>query len=321
MQDRQDDRSEHRWAGPPDGARRVDPTAAPYDPDLPSSQPSRTEPPPSATIAEPTPVAPAGDATYRSHQDRHRSVRRLANPWYRRLGRGLVAMAFLAAAAVGLYFGAQVVRDVLDRDQLPEEGAEVPTYRSTTIEIRSTPPAPNLDGTITIDTITGSFDFVGRGTGNQEGVQVVSPDGTTLYVRRDGGPWQASPEGDQVATDVVRAVNYLRDDDSIDDVLTPIVRRDHTELVERIEVGEGDDQVVRYQVRLDTAAFEQNSPIEYEDYTEEAIPEVASVRGLAVTITLDAEGALVEVDDDRSWRWQRVTYSDQAFVPINPSLG
>jgi hypothetical protein len=231
-------------------------------------------------------------------------------------------MAFLTAAAVGLYFGALLIRDLLDRDQLPAQDAKVPTFRSTTIEIRSTTPAPVLDGTLTMDTVTGSFEFVGRGTGAQEGTQVVSRDGTTVYVRRDSDEWQVATASDQVATDVQRAVAYLRDDDSLDDIVTPPLRRNHTELIERVEVGEGDDAVVSYEVRLDTTALEQTSPLEFQDFTEEAIPGVESIRGLVVTVTLDSDGLLVQVDDENThWRWQRLEYSDQAFVALDPSLG
>lgn len=271
------------------------------------------------SAAEPT----AGtDYVYRTDRDRNRSVRKLANPWYRRLGRGLVGMAFVAAAGVGLYLGAQLVRDLLDRDTLPAEGAEVPTIRSTTIEVRSTTPAPVLDGTVTLDNVTGSFEFVGRGTGAQAGAQVVSPDGTTVYVRRDAGAWQVAPPGDQLVADVQRAVAYLDDDDSVDDILTPTLRKDYVELLDRVEVGEGDMAVVRYELRLDTAALEENDPVEFVAFGDEAIPGVDSIRGLTVTIVVDADDVLVGVDDENTnWTWQRVSYSDQAFVALNPAIG
>ena len=272
----------------------------------------------------PPPAEPALGAgqVYRTDRDRNRSVRKLANPWYRRLARGLVGMAFIAAAAVGLYLGAQLVRDLLERDTLPAEGAEVPTIRSTTIEIRSTTPAPVLDGTLTLDNVTGSFEFVGRGTGAQAGSQVVSPDGSAVYVRRDAGVWQTAPAGDQLVADVRRAVAYLADDDTADDILTPTLRKDYTELMERVEVGEGDTAVVRYELRLDTAALEENDPAEFVEFVDEAIPGVDSIRGLTVTIVIDADEVLVGVDDENTnWTWQRISYSDQAFVAPNPALG
>ena len=274
--------------------------------------------PPSAEVAT---RHGGGDVVYRTDRDRNRSVHRLANPWYRRLARIVIGMAFLAAAALAVYAGAQFVRDLLDQDELPEEEAEVPAMRTTTIEIRSTAPAPVLDGTLTLDTVTGSFEFVGRGSGSQAGVQVVSPDGTTTYVRRDAGAWQPAGAGDQLAADVLVAVDYLSDDSSADAILTQELRSDYVDLIERTEIGEGDDQVVRYELRIDTTAFQQNSPFEYQSFEEEAIPGVTAVRGLLVTITVDGDNVLVQVDDTgTNWSWQRLSYSDDAFVPINPSI-
>ena len=324
MQDRDDDAAERRLPGPPDGARPVDPTTAPASSRAGSSQPTLPRSDSTEVHPTPEPVPPARDAPtwYRTDRERGRSLQRLANPWYRRLARGLVGMAFLAAAGVGVYFAARLVQDFLDRDHLPAEGAEVPTIRSTTIEIRSTTPAPVLDGTLTLDAVTGSFEFVGRGTGPQTGMQVASPDGTATYVRRDNGAWQVAPAGDQLAADVVRAVGYLRDDDSADDILTPTLRRGYVELTDRVEVGEGEDELVRYEMRLDTASFAENSPLEFAEFANTAIPGVASIRGLVVTITLDDDDVLVQVDDDNTnWAWQRLSYSDQAFVAIDPSIG
>jgi len=316
MQDRDDDPSERRLPDPPGGSEPVEPapTATPQLPPFESHEPVRVVPP----VAPPSGAGPP----YRTDRDRDRSVRKLANPWYRRLARGLVGMVFIAAACVAVFFGAQLVQDLLDRDTLPAEGADVPTIRSTTIEIRSTTPAPVLDGTITLDTVTRSYEFVGRGTGAQAGTQVVSPDGSTVYVRRDGAAWLVAPAGDQLAASVQRAVDYLVDDDSADDILTPALRDGYVELVERVEIGEGDDAVVRYEMRLDTAALEENSPIDFVAFEEQAIPGVGSIRGLTVTITVDADDVLVGVDDDATnWTWQRTSYSDQAFVALDPSLG
>lgn len=343
MQGSDDRGSEGELPGPPDGAQPVAPVFAPEpspepvpraapSPELARSESSERPAPTerersrgvTATTPPPTDSAAAGagrEVPYRTDRDRRRSVNRLANPWYRRLARGLIGMAFLAAGAFALYFGAQFVRDFLDRDQLPEEAAEVPTVRSTTIEIRSTTPAPVLDGTLVLDTVTGSFEFVGRGTGSQAGMQVVSPDGVTTYVRRDATAWQEAPAGDRLAADVLLAVEYLRDDDSADDILTRPLRRNYVDLIERTEIGEGDDVVYEYEMRFDTAAFQENFPLEYADFEDRAIPGVAQVRGLLITITVDGDQVLVRVDDaNTNWSWQRLSYSDQAFVPIDPSV-
>ncbi len=46
------------------------------------------------------------------------------------------------------------------------------------------------------------------------------------------------------------------------------------------------------------------------------------VRSLPVTLTLDADGVLMGVDDGvTNWSWQRLAYSDQPFVPTGDDPG
>jgi hypothetical protein len=257
---------------------------------------------------------------YRTDQDRFRSVHRRANPWYRRLARGIIGLAFVAAAGIGLFYGARLVQDYLDRDKLPDVGADVPEIRSTTFEIRSTAPAPVLDGTLTLDAETMAFEFTGRGTGSQAGIQVVSPDGSTVYVRRGSGPWAVAGNADQVAADARVAAGYLADDHSADAILTTQLRRGFVDLIDRVEVGEGDDELRRYEMRLDTASFDEDFPLQFRSFQDQAIPGVGAVRGLLVTITLDGDEVLVAVDDSTTnWSWQRIAHTDQPFVPIDPN--
>lgn len=294
------------------------PPAEPADPRLPAAD-AKQPPPMTPEPKRPTPGAPTW---YRSDRDRYRSVHRRANPWYRRLARGLVGLTFVAAAGVGLYFGAQVVQDFLDRDRLPAEGADVPSFRSTSFEIRSTAPAPVVDGTLTIDTASGAFEFVGRGSGPQAGTQVVSPDGEQVFIRTNDGPWVMPGAGDVVANDVAKAAAYLVDDDSADDILTRELRRRYVDLVDRVEIGRGDDELRRYEMELDTVAFADRSPLEYQAFEQHAIPAVAASRDLQVTITLDRDDVLVAVDDaGTNWSWQRLDYSDRPFTPIDPRSG
>ena len=305
----------------PPSSPDAEPTPAadtePAPPVLPTRPDTDTKAPPTtmATVATPS---RGGETWYRTDQDRFRSVNRRANPWYRRLARGVIGLAFLAAAGIGLFFAARVVQDYLDRDRLPSQGADVPTIRTTSFEIRSTAPAPELDGTLTLDAATMAFEFTGRGTGSQAGVQVLSPDGVEVYQRVASGGWERAGAGG-VAGDVVRAVSYLADDDSADDILTAQLRRGYVDLIERTEIGT-DDEVRRYELRLDTRSFEAEFPIQYQQFENEAIPGVQSVRGLLVTITLDDENVLISVDDAGSnWSWQRLAYSSQPFAPVDPA--
>jgi hypothetical protein len=294
-----------------------DPTK-PTGPSLPPSDGKATP----ATVAAPPPPTRGAETWYRNEQDRFRSVHRRANPWYRRVARSIIGLCFLAAGGIGLFFGAQVVQDYLDRDRLPSVGEDVPTIRASSFEIRSSAPAPVLDGTLTLDASTNAFEFVGRGTGQQAGVQVVSTDGATVYIRRGSSSWAQAVSGDDVAADAQRAAEYLRDDDSADDILTVALRRDFVELVDRTELGAGDDELRRFELRLDTATFQDRSPVQFADFQRHAIPGVEPVRTLSVTITLDHDNVLVQVDDQgTNWSWQRLTYSDQPFTPNDPAAG
>lgn len=329
MQGGPQDATGGRLPGPPDGAEPVETVPEP-DLSTDGSAPGHEHPSPQLPRSEATPsISPTlepvqptrGTGTwYRSDQDRFRSVHNLANPWYRRVTRIVIGMAFLAVAGVGLFVGAQLVRDFLDRERLPSEGADLPAIRATTFEIRSTTPAPVLDGTLTLDALTRAFEYVGRGTGSQAGTQVVSPDGSAVYVRRGENAWSTDTTGDATVADVLQAVDYLADDDSADDVLTRQLRRGYVDLIDRTEVGEADDELRRYELRLDTASLQDNFPLEFQAFGDEAIPGVQSVRGLLVTITLDRKDVLVGVDDSSTnWSWQRLAYSDQEFRPPDPS--
>jgi hypothetical protein len=177
-----------------------------------------------------------------------------------------------------------------------------------------------LDGTMTLDAETMAFEYTGRGTGSQAGIQVVSTDGTTVLIRRGTGEWEVAGAADQVANDARRAAAYLSNDDSADDILTSQLRRGYVDLIERVEIGEGDDELRRYDMRLDTDSFRDAYPLQYQNFADEAIPGVDAVRGLLVSITLDNEDVLVAVvDTGTNWSWQRLTYTDQPFTPADPA--
>lgn len=283
--------------------------------------------PPEATVGAAAPTRGA-ETWYRTDQDRYKSVRRRANPWYRRLARAIIGSAFLAAAAVGLYFAAGVVQDYFDRDRLPAAGVEIPPIRSTSFEIRSTAPAPIIDGTLTMDTSTRAFEFVGRGAGAQAGVQILSPDGSTMLIRRGTGEFAPPGPADQVAGDVQRAVSYLIDDDTADAILTNRLRRGYVSLDDRTDVGSGAGRLTRYETRIDTASYADDFPLQAQEFRDGAIPGVEDVRALRVLLTLDADGVLMGVEADLrpteidpNWSWQRLAYSDQPFVPTGEDSG
>ena len=268
-------------------------------------------------VAQPRP----GAATwYRSDEERAKSVYRRANPWYRRLARGVVGLAFLGVAVVGAYAGARAIQNYLERDQLPAQGAEVPDIRATSFVVSSAAPAPAVDGTLTLDTSTRAFEFVGRATGPQSGLQVVSPDGAAVYVRRGAAPWRAATDGDSEAEAVRTVVAYLADDDSADDILTNRLRRGFVDLLTEVDEGSGDDELRRYEMTFDTERFARDFPLQWQEYRSDAVPGVEPTADGRVTIWLDRDDVLTRVEDEQSnWMWERLTYSDQPFQPVDPA--
>jgi len=259
-----------------------------------------------------------GATWYRSDHARNKSVRRRANPWYRRLGRNAVGLSVLGVIGVGLYFGARATQDYLDRDRLPAPGAEVPDIRETSIQIRSSSPAPEVDGTLTLDATTGAFQFVGRSGGPQSGIEVVSPDGSTVYISESSGAWQLSDSDNTIGKSLRQAVGFVRNDKNADAILTNRLRRGYVELAVQTTEGEGDNELTRYEIELDTLGFSDAYPLQWRQFQSDAIPGVQTTRTLPVVIWIDKDGVLVRVRSDQTnWSWDRLTYSSLPFVPPN----
>jgi hypothetical protein len=294
------------------------PPKAPIDdnsPELPRSAPVA----PSPGAATPAPQPTRGAATwYRTDQVRYKSVRRRANPWYRRLGRGLIALCLLGAVGVGLYFGARAIQDYVERDRLPGPGADVPAFRKTGFLVQSSAPAPTIDGTIVVDTRTGAFEYTARANGTQSGLHVVSPDGVRLYVRRGTGAWRVAGAGDAVVADVRTAIAYLKDVDSADDLLVSRLRN-YVDLVDLTTEGVGEDELRRYEMTIDTAGFSADHPLQWSSFRRSAIPGVQEQTALPVTMWLDNDNVLTRLQDDATnWSWQRVETLDEPFRPFDP---
>ncbi len=263
-------------------------------------------------------TTPRGATWYRSDHARNKSVRRRANPWYRRLGRGAVALSVLTVIGLGLYFGARATQDYLNRDRLPAPGAEVPEIRETSFQIRSSSPAPELDGILTLDATTGAFQFVGRGGGPQSGIELVSPDGSTVYVRESSGAWRLTESDNAVDEAVRQAVGFVRNDKNADAILTNRLRRGYAELTAQTTEGEGDNELTKYEIELDTLGFSVDYPLQWREFVSDAIPGVQTSRSLPVVIWIDSEGVLVRVRvEQTNWSWDRLAYSSLPFVPPN----
>lgn len=264
------------------------------------------------------PRSPTG-TWYRNDQDRTKSVRRRANPWYRNLARVVVGLAVLTGLTIGTVFVVREIREALRSESLPPAEADTPMIQSTSFEVRSAAPAPDVDGTITLDVETGAYEFIGRGSGVQAGIQIVSPSGGSVFVRRDDGDWQLAATTDRVASDVQSVAALLADDHNVDEILTTEVRDNFAEAVDRTEIGSGDDQIVRYEVVIDTEAYDDRFPQEFEQFVGEVVPGAAATDDLTITMWIDDENVLVQVrDESGGWSWERLAYSEQPFTPVDP---
>jgi hypothetical protein len=257
---------------------------------------------------------------YRSDQARHRSVHRRANPLWRRLARGIIALSFIGAAGFGVYLGARELQDYLERDRLPSPGVELASYRATSFQIRSVAPAPVLDGTLTLDTVSRAFEFVGRGNGDQAGLQIVSADGSTMYVRQDAGAWHLGVPDEPVVDELGRVLPYLLKVDTTDDVLPKQLRQSYVELIDRASEGVDENQLTRYEMSFNTSGFSDDFPLQWQSYQAEAIPGIVVDPAVPVTVWTDQDSMVVRLRDEKTgWSWQRLTYSDEPFIPLNPS--
>jgi hypothetical protein len=270
----------------------------------------------SERLGAPAPTAHTGKpvGAYRSESKRARSVYRRANPWYRRLARGLVGICFLVAGGAALYFGARELQDYLNRDQLPEAGVDIPTYRSTTFQISATAPSPAIDGTLEIDVTTGAFSFTGSVDG-QPATRLVSLDGTRFVVQT-GETWVEVAGNDPLAASLTQAIPFLVGVDTADDILINRMRNGYVELVDKTTEGTGDDARDRYEMRFDYAAYSTAQPLQWQAFQQEVVPGITELSEASLTIWLDGDGMLVRLlDPQTNWSWERVSHADQALDP------
>jgi hypothetical protein len=284
--------------------------------------------PSTATVSTdaPAPRGSAGSAraqrTYRSEQARSKAVYRRANPWWRRVLRALIGVALLAAAGVVVYFGVGLVQDFLGRDRLPTAGADVPDIGSASFQITSASPSPTIDGTLSIDFGTSAFEFVGNGAPGspQAGVQVVSPDGVTTYIRTTGSEWRPATPDDDIVGALQSAIPFLRNVDGPDAVLENRLRQGSVELVDQVNEGVDDDQLRRYELEIDTSNYSDNWPLQWSSYQAEVVPAIATADVVPIVMTLDADNVVVRMSAPQSnWAWERLTYSEFGISIADPT--
>jgi hypothetical protein len=264
----------------------------------------------------------ASTAWYRSDQQRFSSVYRRANPWYRRVARGVIGLALLVVVGAGLYLGAQAVQDYIDRDQLPAPGSDAVEFQSTSFLVTSSAPAPAVAGTYTIDMPTGAFEFVGEQAGPQAGIEVVSPDGSQTYVRRDGGAWQVAASEDPSVGPVIGVVPYLAGIADADDVLDTDIRKGYVTLVDQTTEGVSPDARERYEMTIDSNEFSFDHPLQWVAFQDEVVPGAGEAADLPLTMWIDDNDVVVRLRDEQTnWEWERLAYSDDRFETVDPSGG
>ncbi len=289
--------------------------AAALEPTLPHNDPK-----PAVPMMSHARRSEASTAWYRSDQDRHKSVRRRANPWWRRLVRGIIATSIFGALGAGLYFGARELQDYLVRDRLPSLGVELEAYRATSFQIRSIAPAPVLDGTLTLDAVSHTFEFVGSGAGTQAGLQVVSPDGVAMYFRQDSGPWTLGTTDNAAIAALTRVLPFLTSVDTSDDILPKRLRDGYVELIDRATEGIGADRLTRYQMVFNTSGFNIDHPVQWQSYQNQAIPGLVVDTAVPVWMWTDENSMVVRLRDDKTgWTWERLTYADIPFA-LSPQI-
>jgi hypothetical protein len=256
---------------------------------------------------------------YRTDQQRYKSVYRRANPWYRRLGRAVVGLAAIAVLAGLLYVGAQQLQDYLNRDKLPEAGQDAPDFASTSFLVTSSSPAPELVGTITVDTASRAFEFVGGGNGPQAGLEVVSPDGSRVYVRQGTGAWRDPAAGDEHVAAITRAMPYLLGVNDADDVLENQLRKGYVDLIDEATEGVEPDSRERYEMAVNTADYSSDYPLQWQDFEQHVVPGAVQASAVPITMWIDGDHVVVAFEDSETrWAWERLTYSNERFTPIDP---
>ena len=282
---------------------------------------------PAAPPRQPPPLNPGGfaprpsDTTwYRTDQQRYRSVYRRANPWYRRLARGLIALSIVGVIGVAVFVGVTEANDYFQRDKLPGPAPESVGFRSTAFLVTSSAPAPDIDGTITIDNATRAFQFVGGVAGPQANTEVVSPDGTRTYIRVDGGAWQNAAADDPIVAGLLTAIpRLLGVVDSADVLLTNLRNGGYVDLVERSELGSDELALDRYEMLIDTAEFAADYPLQWQDLLDSVVPQMMVDSAVPLTMSIDANEVVVGLDDGATnWKWQRLSYSDTPFELLDP---
>ena len=98
------------------------------------------------------------------------------------------------------------------------------------------------------------------------------------------------------------------------------LRKGYVDLIDETTEGVDPDARQRYEMALDTDDYSADYPLQWQDFEETVIPGVAEADAVPLTMWIDDEHVVVGLRDDQThWAWERLAYSDQRFVPIDPA--
>ena len=182
-----------------------------------------------------------------------------------------------------------------------------------------------LTGTVTIDPVSGAFEFSGEDGGLQDGITIAGRLDSALFIRSatTAGAWlaPADPATDPLeASLVARVIEVARavaDAASIDEILTDPVRDRYVTLL----AAESSDDTLfgaatRYDLEIDTERFARDYPLRWRAFATGAVLGASDQAPLPISVELADDGLLVAVDAGSvGWAWRRVSSSTDPFVP------
>jgi len=103
-------------------------------------------------------------------------------------------------------------------------------------------------------------------------------------------------------------------------VLEKQLRKNYIDLIDETTEGVEPDARERYEMAVDTSNYSADYPLQWSDFEERVIPGIAQSADVPITMWTDDDHVVVRLRDDQThWAWERLTYSDERFVPIDPA--
>jgi hypothetical protein len=251
---------------------------------------------------------------YRSEHERETIVRRRADPWWRRILRGVVLLVILGTLAVAGYFAIDAAIDYVNRDRLPSPGVDSADVESASYRVQLD--ASGLAGDVTVDHASGAYRFVGAEGTDLAGIEVVGNGTGQQAVRRAGGEWQPG-WSDPRAGALAELTVYLAVIDT-DDVLTTTWRDGYVGIVDREQdvAVAGVEDTTMYRMEFETARYATEHPFQWNEWVATVAPLPEAPGTTLLTVWVDDDGVIRRLESAAGGiQWERVAYSGDT-VPI-----